>query len=77
MKMTSVRDFKNKATQYLGNPEEIVVTRHGKPIAVLTHVKNDSPGALLLELRGLLKRSGVSKKEILSALEEARKEVYR
>jgi|HubBroStandDraft_1064217.scaffolds.fasta_scaffold533147_1 antitoxin (DNA-binding transcriptional repressor) of toxin-antitoxin stability system len=77
MKLTSVRDFKTKATQYLSDPEEIVVTRHGKPIAVLTHVKNDSPGALLLELRGILKRSGVSKKEILSALEEARKEVYR
>ena len=76
MKLTSVREFKTKATQYLSDPDEVVVTRHGRPIAVLTHVKNNSPGALLLELRGVLKRSGIPKKEMLSILKEARKEVY-
>ena len=77
MKLTSVREFKTKATQYLSESEEVVVTRHGQPIAVLTHVKDDSPAARLLELRGVLRRSGLSKKEMLAALEEARKEAYR
>ncbi len=77
MKVASVRDFKAKATQYLNNDEEVVVTRHGKPIAVLTHVKSNSVDSLLLELRTALKGAGLSKKEALDALEEARKEVYR
>lgn len=77
MKVSSIRDFKAKATQYLNNDEEVVVTRHGKPIAVLTHVKSDSVGALLLQLRAVLKSAGITKKEALAALEEARKEIYR
>ena len=77
MKVASVRDFKTKATQYLNNDEEVVVTRHGKPIAVLTHVKSNSVGSLLLELRAALKGAGITKKQALAALEEARKEVYR
>ena len=77
MKVASVRDFKNKATQYLNNDEEVVVTRHGKPIAVLTHVKSNSVDSLLLELRAVLKGAGITKKQALAALEEARKEVYR
>jgi prevent-host-death family protein len=77
MKVSSIRDFKAKATQYLNNDEEVVVTRHGKPIAVLTHVKSDSVGSLLLQLRTVLKSAGITKKEALAALEEARKEIYR
>lgn len=77
MKVASVREFKTKATQYLNDPEEIVVTRHGKPIAVLTHVSSNSAGALLLQLRAVLKEAGITKKEALAALEEARKEIYR
>ena len=71
MKLISVREFKSKVTQYLKGPEEVVVTRHGKPIVVLTHVKNDTPGALLLQLREILKRSGVSKREMLSILNDS------
>jgi prevent-host-death family protein len=77
MKIASVRDFKTKATQYLNNTEEVVVTRHGKPIAVLTHVKSNSVDSLLLELRAVLKSAGITKKQALAALEEGRKEVYR
>lgn len=77
MKVASVRDFKSKATKYLNDSEEVVVTRHGKPIAVLTHVKSNSVGALLLQMRTIFKNAGISKKEALAALEEARKEIYR
>lgn len=77
MKAVSVHDFKKKATQYLNDPEEVVVTRHGKPIAVLTHVSSNSTGSLLLQLRSLLKGAGINKKEALAALEEAGKEIYR
>ena len=77
MKVASVRDFKAKATQYLNETEEVVVTRHGRPIALLTHVKPRSAAATLLELRSILKNSGLSKKEMLQMLENARQEVYR
>ena len=76
MKLASVRDFKTQTTKYLSADEEVVVTRHGKPIAVLTHVKFDSPGALLLGLRTVLKQAGISKKELLRELDEARREVF-
>jgi len=76
MKVASVRDFKNNATQFLNNPEEVVVTRHGKPIALLTHVQPHSPASTLLELRSILKSSGVTKKEMLQMLKDVRKEVY-
>ncbi|HTC20457.1 MAG TPA: type II toxin-antitoxin system prevent-host-death family antitoxin [bacterium] len=77
MKVASVRDFKTKATQYLNDDEEVVVTRHGKPIALLTHVKPKSAAASLLEMRSILNNAGVSKKELLKMLEDVRKEVYR
>lgn len=76
MKVASVRDFKTRATQFLNDNEEVVVTRQGKPIAVLTHVKPKSVHATLLQLRAILKDADISKKEALAALEEARKEVY-
>ncbi len=76
MKVSSIRDFKAKATQYLNSDEEVVVTRHGKPIALLTHVKPQSVESSLLQLRAVLKREHISTKEMLQMLEEVRKEVY-
>jgi len=72
-----VREFKLKATQFLNSGEEVVILKYGKPIAVLSPVEEKSPGALLLELRGVLKEAGISKEEVLGILGEVRKEVYR
>ena len=76
MKLATVRDFKTNATQYLGSSEEVVVTRYGKPVAILTPVRPESADAVLLELRGVLQEAKVSKKELLGLLREAQAEVY-
>ena len=76
MKEATVRDFRLHTTKFLGVSEEVVVTRYGRPVAVLTPVKKDSPGSLLLSLQRLLKNSGISKRAALKALAEARREVY-
>ena len=77
MVFASVREFKTKATKFLSSREEVVITKYGKPIAVLSPVEDRSAGALLLGLRGVLREAGVSKKEILDILRDVRKEVYR
>ena len=77
MVFASVREFKTKATKFLRSREEVVITKYGKPIAVLSPVEDRSAGALLLGLRGVLREAGISKKEILDILGEVRKEVYR
>ncbi len=77
MVFASVREFKSKATKFLKSREEVVITKYGKPIAVLSPVEERSAGALLLGLRGVLREAGVSKKEVLDTLAEVRKEVYR
>ena len=75
MNFTSVREFKAKASEFLAKREPVVITRYGKPIAVLSPVEEKSAAALLLELREVLEEAGVSKKEALRALDEVRKEI--
>ena len=77
MVFASVREFRNKGTKFLNGREEVVITKYGKPIAVLSPVEDRSAGALLLGLRGVLKGAGISKKQILDILGEVRREVYR
>ena len=76
LKFVGVREFKEKLTGFLGKKEELVVTRHGKPIARVVPVKKGSPEDLLLEIGMVLKEAGVSKGEALRALQAARKAVH-
>jgi len=76
LKFIGVREFKEKLTGFLGKKEELVVTRHGKPIARVVPVKKGSPEDLLLEIGMVLKEAGVSKEEALRALQAARKTVH-
>lgn len=76
MQLASVRDFKMGATKYLGSADEVVITKRGRPIAILTPVPQGSTAGLLLELRSVLSRSKISKKEILKTLEQVREEVF-
>jgi prevent-host-death family protein len=71
-----VREFKEKLTGYLGKKEEMVVTRHGKPIARVVPVEKGSPEGLLLEIGMVLKEAGVSQDEAFRALKAAGKVVY-
>jgi len=77
MKFAAVRDFKLHATQYLKARDDIYITRRGRPIAVLSPLKAKSPEKAMAEMGRILKEAGISKKEMLSLLEEARDEVYR
>jgi len=76
MKFVGVREFKEQLTRFLGKKEEVVVTRHGKPIARVVPVTKGSPENLLLEIGMVLKGAGVSKEEALRALQAAQKAVH-
>jgi prevent-host-death family protein len=76
LKFVGVREFKGKLTGYLGDGEEVVITRHGKPIARVVPVGKGSPENLLLEIGMVLKEAGVSRDEALRALKAAGKVVY-
>jgi prevent-host-death family protein len=71
-----VREFKEKLTGVLGKKEEVVVTRHGKPIARVVPVTKGSPENLLLEIGMILKEAGVTKEEAVRALRAAQKAVH-
>ncbi len=76
LKFVGVREFKEKLTGLLGMKEEVVVTRHGKPIARVVPVTKGSGEDLLLEIGMVLNEAGVSKEEALRALQAARKAVH-
>jgi prevent-host-death family protein len=76
MKFVGVREFKENLTGLLGKKEEVVVTRHGKPIARIVPVKKGSPEDLLLEIGMVLEGAGVSKEDALRALQAAQKAVH-
>lgn len=76
LKFVGVREFKEKLTGMLGKKEEVVVTRHGKPIARIVPVRKGSPEDLLLEIGMVLKEAGVSKEEALRVLQAAQKTVH-
>ena len=76
VKFVGVREFKEKLTDLLAKKAEVVVTRHGKPIARVVPVRKGSPETLLLEIGMVLKGAGVSKEEALRALRAAQKDVH-
>lgn len=75
-RLVNVKEFKVRATKFVNGREEIVVTRFGKPIALLTPIKSRSPEALMLSIGGLLRDAGISRKEAESALERVRRRLY-
>jgi len=76
MKIATVRDFKINTTRYLASDDEVVVTRRGTPVAVVTPIRPKTPAAMLYEMRMILKDSGISRKEALGMLAAARRETY-
>lgn len=74
--MINVKEFKIRATQFVNGKDEIVVTRFGKPVALLTPIEARSPEALLIAMGGLMREAGISRKQALSALERVRRRLY-
>lgn len=75
MKVTGVRDFRNKAPELLKGGDLVFVTRHGKLTSIVVPVEN--PQTLPVDLRrellerigeavsSHLKKTGVSEKQVL------------
>lgn len=76
MKFVGVREFKEDVVKYLNEGSEIVVMKRKRPIARLTPVEENSPEIILLEIGRVLNEAGVSQKEALKALDQARKKIY-
>jgi antitoxin (DNA-binding transcriptional repressor) of toxin-antitoxin stability system len=76
MKFVGVREFKEDVVKYLNEGNEIVVMKRKRPIARLTPVQKNSSEIILLEIGRVLSEAGVTKKEALKALEQARKKIY-
>ncbi len=75
-RLINVKEFKVRATKFVNGRDEIVVTRFGKPVALLTPIESKSPEALMLSIGGLLKEAGISLKEACSALDRVRRQLY-
>ena len=76
MKYVGVRELKESFISYLNSGEEIVITKHKKPIARICPIKMNSPEAALLEIGRILTEAGVTEKDALKALKQVRKELY-
>ena len=76
LRFMGVREFKEQLTGVLARDEEVVVTRHGKPIARVVPVPEGSPEDLLLEIGMILGESGITKDEALKVLKRAGKTIY-
>jgi hypothetical protein len=82
MKISTVREFRDKATGMLRSKDPTLVTRRGRLAGVFFPLQNDSlPGELKRELFTLLtseiarqiKRQGISEKEVVADFEGWRK----
>ena len=83
MRVTTVREFKNKATIYLRADEPVLVTRHGKLAGILLpfndpdHFPVDLRRELLIQLgdyiRRTLEEKGISEEEVLDDFAAHRK----
>ncbi len=76
MQFTNIRDFKINATNYLKQKNELIITRHGEPVAVLSPVDKKSTRAALLRIGQIFNETRISKNEIQKILNQVRKEIY-
>ena len=76
MKFVGVREFKQDVVRFLHEGNEVVVMKRKKPIARLTPVREKTAEKLLLEIARVLNEAGVSKREALRSLDQARREIY-
>ena len=84
MRVTGVREFRNRVTELLGGDDLVFVTRHGKLTSIL--VPMEEPETLPVDLRrellerigeaisAHLRKSGVSEKQVLRDFKAWRKE---
>jgi len=76
MEFVTARDFKMKANKYINDKEDIVITKYGKPVAILSPIDQDTVEDIFFRMKSIFREASVSKNDALRALEEARKEIY-
>jgi hypothetical protein len=76
MIQVNVKEFSIRTTKYLNSKEDVVVTKYGKPMAIVNKIEKDSIQEVLLELKRLMKEAKISKAELLRTLDEVRKDIY-
>lgn len=84
MRFISIREFRDKTSKILrdeiGKKEKIVITKRGKPFAVVSpFTKDDVKLALastLDDARKILESADIKEDELLKTLENVRKKVY-
>ena len=75
-RVVNVKQFKNRVTKYLGGVDEVVITRRGKPVALLTPIERNSAEAVLLSIGQIFRESGVSRIDARDALNRVRRRIY-
>ena len=73
IKIVSVTEFKDKATQLLREKGPVIITRRGIPVAKLEPI--DKLKGLMLKARLEMKEANISEKEAIELLKEAEKEM--
>ena len=73
IKIVSVKEFKDKATQLLREKEAVIITRRGIPVAKLEPI--DKLKGLMLKARLEMKEANISEREAIELLKEVEKEI--
>ena len=76
MRFVNVKRFAASTTKYINGKDDVVITRYGKPISILSRVDASSPEELFLRMKDVVNNAGLKKKEVLKALDSIRKEIY-
>ncbi len=76
MKFVNVKRFAASTTKYINGKDDVVITRYGRPISILSRVDSSSPEELFLSMKEVVNNAGLKKKEVLKALDSIRKEIY-
>ncbi len=76
MKFVNVKKFAASTTRYINGKDDVVITRYGKPVAILSRVDASSPEGLFLRMKDIANNAGLKKKEVLKALDSVRKGIY-
>lgn len=84
MRFVSIREFRDKASQILkeeiSKDGKIVITKRGKPFAVVSPFTKDDVKLVLAEAlddaKKILEDADINEEELLKKLENVRKKVY-
>jgi len=76
MRLTTEREFKSNPSKFLNGQVDTVVTRRGRPMAMVSPLPRLSVADGITQMGRALRGSSVTKRELLKLLKEARQEVY-